>query len=147
MVRMQTGWKPILLYAVASPRIHSHHLPMIFSRSQIAYKAQVSPSALIARNIQTGRAPAQSRRSIRINSSLSSTSTQDVPSARGLKSPSGLGYGVGLTRESGPWRSGKLLVFSTWTPALCSPLNGVTTLGLPPAFSASFGELNHRPKW
>jgi hypothetical protein len=65
-------------------------------------------------------------------------------SALGLKFPSG--YGVGLTWESGPWRSGKLLVFSTWTPALCSPLNGVTTLGLPPAFSASFGELNHRPK-
>jgi hypothetical protein len=55
------------------------------------------------------------------------------------------GYGVGLTWESGPSRSLKLLVLSTWTPALCSPLKGVTVSG-PPAFFASFGELNHRPK-
>src|SRR5580698_8022220 len=47
------------------------------------------------------------------------------------------GYGVGLTWESGPSRSLKLLVLSTWTPALCSPLKGVTVSG-PPAFFASF---------
>src|SRR6516164_4335451 len=47
---------------------------------------------------------------------------------------------------SGPCRLGKLLVFKTWTPALCSPLKGVTELGHP-AFPASVGELNQRPRW
>src|SRR5580700_3061168 len=32
------------------------------------------------------------------------------------------------------------------TPALCSPLNGVIAPGQPTA-AASFGELNHRPRW
>jgi hypothetical protein len=50
------------------------------------------------------------------------------------------------TWRSGPAWSGKLRVLSACTPALCSPLNGVIAPGQPAA-AASFGELNHRPRW
>ena len=57
------------------------------------------------------------------------------------------GVGVdGFTFRNGPWLSGKLLVFRTWRPALCSPLKGVTTAGQPAACAAS-GESNQRPRW
>ncbi len=39
----------------------------------------------------------------------------------------------------------KLDVLRTWMPARCSPLNGVAVLGQP-AFFASSGELNQRPR-
>src|SRR5579872_5020576 len=48
--------------------------------------------------------------------------------------------------RSGPAWSGKLFVLSACTPALCSPLNGVVAPAQPAA-TASFGELNHRPRW
>ena len=48
--------------------------------------------------------------------------------------------------RSGPWSLGKFWLLRTWMPALCSPLNGVTVAGQP-ALAASFGELNHRPRW
>src|SRR6185369_1212413 len=52
----------------------------------------------------------------------------------------------GFTCSKGPSRSGKLLVLSTCTPALCSPLNGVV-FPEQPAFVASCDELNHSPRW
>lgn len=50
------------------------------------------------------------------------------------------------TWRSGPWSSGNWAVLSTWTPALCSPLNGVVAPGHP-ARAASAGKLNHKPRW
>jgi hypothetical protein len=52
----------------------------------------------------------------------------------------------GFTLNNGPCVSLNWLVFRTWIPALCSPLKGVTPPGQP-ALTASFGELNHRPRW
>jgi hypothetical protein len=46
---------------------------------------------------------------------------------------------------------GKFEVFSTWMPACCSPLNGVTTGAvLPfsqPSLKGRFGSLNQIPRW
>src|SRR4051794_3687251 len=52
----------------------------------------------------------------------------------------------GLILLSGPARAGKLRVLSAWTPALCSPLNGVTA-DWHPALTASLGLLNQMPRW
>src|SRR4051794_3421067 len=51
--------------------------------------------------------------------------------------------------RSGPFRSGKVLVFRTCTPAVWSPLNGVPGEGAAgqPFFAASAFELNQRPRW
>jgi hypothetical protein len=52
----------------------------------------------------------------------------------------------GWSWRSGPVWSPKLRVLSACTPAVWSPLNGVVAPGQPAA-TASFGELNHRPRW
>src|SRR5579859_3210514 len=56
-----------------------------------------------------------------------------------------------FTRLSGPALSGKFDVFSTWMPACCSPLNGVTEglacPGSQPRSNGSCGSLNQRPRW
>ena len=48
------------------------------------------------------------------------------------------------TLINGPCKSGKLLVLITCTPALCSPLNGVSVFGQL-FLDASVGKLNHSP--
>jgi hypothetical protein len=40
----------------------------------------------------------------------------------------------------------KLRVLSAWIPAVWSPLKRVTVAGQPAA-RASWGELNHKPRW
>src|SRR5690348_3584045 len=49
-------------------------------------------------------------------------------------------------RESGPLPLVSAFVCSTWMPALCVPLKGVTVFGQP-ALAASVGLSNHRPRW
>ena len=61
------------------------------------------------------------------------------------QSPRSRRVSYGLTKNNGPCKSGKLPVFRTWIPALCSPLNGVVSAGQP-AFLASSDELNQRPR-
>src|SRR5438105_4515523 len=55
------------------------------------------------------------------------------------------------TCDRGPALSGKLLVLSTWMPACCSPLNGVTigldAPGSHPRLNGTLGSLNQRPRW
>lgn len=51
----------------------------------------------------------------------------------------------GLKLRSGPESAGKLAVLSTWMPALCVPLNGVTVLAQP-ALAAALGEPNQIPR-
>jgi hypothetical protein len=50
-----------------------------------------------------------------------------------------------LIRLSGPLSAAKFDVLSTWMPASCAPLKGVTA-SAQPAFSASTGESNHTPR-
>lgn len=47
---------------------------------------------------------------------------------------------------NGPLRAGKLRVLIACTPAVWSPLNGVSVFGHP-ALVASSVESNHRPRW
>src|SRR6516225_1517726 len=55
------------------------------------------------------------------------------------------------TWESGPAFTGNSEVLSTWMPACCSPLNGVTIgFGAPdsqPRLNGRLGSLNHSPRW
>lgn len=64
--------------------------------------------------------------------------------AAGVAGTASLGQGV--MRRSGPWSSWNWRVLSAWMPAVWSPLNGVVVFGHPAAL-ASFGELNHSPRW
>src|SRR5450756_8063 len=62
-----------------------------------------------------------------------------------------LSGGHQLTLESGPALLGKPAVLTTWMPACCSPLNGVTTglacPGSQPSLKGTFGLLNQTPRW
>src|SRR6266566_7575910 len=62
-----------------------------------------------------------------------------------LRSLVGARADQGTSCRKGPMSSAKLLVLSTWMPAVWSPLNGVTVFAHPAA-AASSGELNHNPR-
>src|SRR5947208_3256990 len=53
--------------------------------------------------------------------------------------------------DNGPALFGKFAVLTTWMPARCSPLNGVTmgavTPGSQPRANGSLGLLNQTPRW
>src|SRR5262249_54748666 len=55
------------------------------------------------------------------------------------------------TWDSGPALTGNCAVFTTWMPACCSPLNGVTigagAPGSQPRLNGTLGLLNHTPRW
>src|SRR5579863_5198415 len=55
------------------------------------------------------------------------------------------------TWDSGPALTGSSEVFTTWMPASCSPLNGVTVgevaPGSQPRLNGTLGLLNQTPRW
>src|SRR6516164_7089293 len=59
--------------------------------------------------------------------------------------------GQRCTCDSGPAPGRNCAVLSTWMPACCSPLNGVTTgcvaPGSQPRLKGRLGSLNHSPRW
>src|SRR5215831_1290079 len=65
--------------------------------------------------------------------------------------PVGQRGGYRWTLDSGPALTGKFAVFTTWMPACCSPLNGVTTglawPGSQPRLNGRAGSLNQTPRW
>src|SRR5438876_626860 len=120
--------------------------PGAHTRSQIALyiRRAPDPDASEATPAPPGQRPGAGARAAPMRLGTGS-SPSSLPVKRGYPEAVTRVGTHGTSVPNGPSRSGKLLVFSTWMPAVWSPLNGVGPPGHP-ADAPSSGELNHNPR-